>query len=83
MRMSVFLFFFGFLGPHLWHMEIPRLGVQPELELQLPAYATAKRDPSLVCDLHHSSGQCLILNPLNWARDLTHFLMDISQVHYH
>ena len=39
-------FFFFFLGPHLWHMEVPRLGVK--LELQLPAYttATASWDPS-------------------------------------
>ena len=28
-------FFFGFLGPHLWYMEVPRLWVK--LELQLPA----------------------------------------------
>ena len=28
-----------FLGPHLWCMKIPRLGI--ELELQLQAYATA------------------------------------------
>ena len=28
-----------FLGPHPWHMEVPRLGVK--LELQLPAYTTA------------------------------------------
>jgi len=28
-----------FLGPHVHHMEVPRLGA--ELELQLPAYATA------------------------------------------
>ena len=28
-----------FLGPHLWHMEVPKLGI--ESELQLPAYATA------------------------------------------
>ena len=37
-----FLFFsslFVFLGPHLQHMEVPRLGV--ESELQLPAYTTA------------------------------------------
>ena len=27
--------FFGFLGPHLHHMEVPRLGV--ETELYLPA----------------------------------------------
>ena len=35
----IFLLFFFFLGPHLWHMEVPRLGVK--LELQLPAYTTA------------------------------------------
>ena len=33
------LFFFSFLGPHPQHMEVPRLGV--ESELQLPAYTTA------------------------------------------
>ena len=56
--------FFCFLGLHLWHMEIPRLGV--ELELQLPAYATdtATQDPSLVCDLHYSSRQHQIPDPL-------------------
>ena len=33
----LYVFFFFFLGP--WHMEVPRLG--EESELQLPAYATA------------------------------------------
>ena len=63
-----------FLGPHLWHMEVPRLGV--ELELQLLAYATDTEmpDPSHVCDLHHSSWQCQNLNPLSKARDQTHNL---------
>ena len=39
------ILFFLFLGPHLQHMEVPRLGI--ELELQLPAYTTATttRDP--------------------------------------
>ena len=32
-----------FLGLHLWHMEVPRLGV--ESELQLPAYTTATAMP--------------------------------------
>ena len=43
-------------------MEVPRLGV--ELELQLPAFttATATQDPSRICDLYHSSRQCRILN---------------------
>ena len=43
---SYSFFFFFFLGLHLWHMEVPRLGV--ESELQLPTYttATAMQDPS-------------------------------------
>ena len=32
-------YFFVFLGPYLWHMEAPRLGVKSELQQQ--AYATA------------------------------------------
>ena len=28
-----FFFFFGFLGPHSWHMEVFRQGVQSELQL--------------------------------------------------
>ena len=64
-------------------MEGPRLGV--ELELQLPAYATATamRDPSHVCDLHHSSQQCQIPDLLNEARARTWVLMDTSQIHFH
>ena len=34
-------------------MEIPRLGVESELQLPACATATAKPDLSLVCDLHH------------------------------
>ena len=30
----LFLFFFFFLGPHMWHMEVPRLGVELELHLR-------------------------------------------------
>ena len=64
-------------------MEVPRLGA--ESELQLPAYATAIAtwDLSRICDLHHSSWQCQILNSLREARDRTHVLMDTSWIHYH
>ena len=34
-------------------------------------------------DLHHSSWQCRILNPLSKARDRTCVLMDASQIHFH
>ena len=57
-------------------MDVPRLGV--ELELQLLAYnkATATQDQSRICDLHHSSAQCQIPNPLSGPRDQTHIVMD-------
>ena len=76
----VFFAVFCFLGLQLQHMEIPRLGVKSEL--QLPAYTTVTKtwDLSRVCDLHHSSWQHGILNPLSKARDQTHVLMDASRV---
>jgi len=60
-----------FLGPLPRHMEVPRLGV--ESEPQPPAYAraTATRDPSCVCNPHHSSRQLRIVNPLSKGRDRT------------
>ena len=62
-------------------MEVPRLGV--ESELQMPAYTTATPtlDLSHVCDLHHSSQQCQILNPMSEAKDQTQNLMVPSQSH--
>ena len=80
----VFLFFcfLFFLGPQVLHMEVPRLGA--ESELQLPAYTTAIAtwDPSLVCNLHDSSRQLWILNPLSKARGQTCILVDPSRVHH-
>ena len=69
LRFFFFFFRFFFLGLRPQHMEAPRLGV----ELELPAYttATAVPDPSCICDLHHSSQQCQILNPLSKAKDRT------------
>ena len=40
-------------------------------------------DSSLVFDLHHSSHQCWIFNPLSEARDRTHNLMVPSWIHFH
>ena len=80
----VFIYLFiCFLGLHPLHIEVPRLGVK--LELQQPAYttATAMLDPCHVCNLHHSSQQRQILNPLSEARDGTHNLMVTSQICFH
>ena len=53
-------------------MEVPRLGVETELQLLADTTATAARDPSCVCDLYHSSWQCWVLNPLSEPMDGTH-----------
>ena len=76
-------FFFPFFfsgGLHLQHMEVPRLGVKSEL--QLPAYitSTAMLELSFTCNLHCSSQQHQILNPLSKARDRTCILMNTSQI---
>ena len=72
-RLSVFLgfLFFFFLGPNLWHTEVPEPGVELELQLQAYATATAIPDPNLICNLHRDSRQCQILNPLGKASDQT------------
>ena len=82
MEVSALPFFFWLFRATPCHMEVPRLGV--ELELQLLAYITARamQDLSFICNLHHSSWQHQILNTLSKARDQTHILMDPSQVCY-
>ena len=46
-RIQIFLFnfIFFFLWPHLWHVEVPRLGVEPQLQLPVYTTAMAKLDP--------------------------------------
>ena len=79
--LSFFLSFFFFLGLHLKHVEVSRLGV--ESKLQLPAYATATAtwNLSCVCNLPHSSRQPWVVNLLSKARDWTCILMGTNQVH--
>ena len=69
---------FIFLGPHPWHMKVPRLGVKSELQLLAYITATAIWDPSHVHTTAHSNA-----DPLSKASDGTHILMATSQVHFH
>ena len=78
--LSFFLFFF--LRPHPRRMEVPRLGVESELQLLPYITATAMPNPSHVCDPHHSSWQCQIPNPLSQARDQTRNLMVPSRIRF-
>ena len=59
-----------------------RLGVESELQLLACATATAMPDPSHICDLHRSSQQRRILNPLSEAKDQTRIPTDTSRVRY-
>ena len=78
---SFFLFFFVvFLGPHPRLREFPRLGVKLELKLQAYTTTTATQDRSNVGDLHQSSRQRRIVNPLSEAGDRTCILMDAGQI---
>ena len=45
-------------------MDVPRLGVEPELQLLAYTTTIAMQDASHICNLHHSSQQRQIFNPL-------------------
>ena len=62
-------FFFVFLWPYPWHMEVPRLGVKSELQLLAYTTATVMWNPSHICNHSTSAWQCQMLNPLSKARD--------------
>ena len=66
--LNQYIFFF-FLGLHLQHMEVPRLGDESELKHPAYAIATAAQDPSCVCELHQSSWQHWISDSVSEARD--------------
>ena len=82
--LGVFLFVLSFEGHgYPQHTEVPRLGIQSELQLPAYARATATRDLSRACDLHYSSWQQQMLNPLSEARDRTRNLTVPSQIRFH
>jgi len=64
------------------HMKVPKLGAESELQLLACTTATATPDLSRIFELHHSSWQCQILNPLSKVRDGTLILLDTIWAHY-
>ena len=63
-------------------MEVPRQGIQLEQQLLANITVTAMPDLSCLCDLHHSSWQTQILNPLSEARDQTRNFMVPGQIRF-
>ena len=74
--------FSSFLGLQVWHMEVPRLGVESELQLPPMPQPWQRAIRAVLCNLHHSSWQVQILKPLSKARDRTCILMDASWIHF-
>ena len=80
--LKLYLFIYCFLGPHSRHMEVPRLGVESELQLPASTTATTMADLSHICNPYKSSQQHWIPDPLSEARDRTHILMNTSRIHF-
>ena len=72
--------FLCFLKLHSWHMEIPRLGF--EFELQLPAYAIATQDGIQGMSATHTTPHGNTRSLIHWVRPgiWTHILMDANRV---
>ena len=62
--LNFFIYFFCFLGSHLRHLEVPRRGLESQPQLLAYTTATARWDPSRVCDRDHSSWQHRVPTPL-------------------
>ena len=61
---------------------VPRQWVELELQLLASTTATAMPDRRFICDLHRSSCQRRILNPLREARDRTRNVMVPRGIHF-
>ena len=80
LKIFIFVFFFRATPAALGSSQ---LGSNLSGQLRSYATATATWEPRCVGDLHYSSQQCRLLNPLSEARDWTCILMDTCQVHYY
>ena len=76
-----YLFILLFRVTPVAYVSSPARGQVEAVAAGLPT-ATAMWDLSCVFDLHHSSWQHQITNPLSKARDQTHILTDTSQIHF-
>ena len=80
----LFFFFFFFCFFRATPAADGSSQARSQIRAALLAYSTAlgTQDLSHICDLHHSSWKCWILNPRSEARDRTHILIDTSQVQF-
>ena len=70
-----------FLGPHLQHMEAPMSRIGATAAGLRHSHSNLESEP--FCDLHHSSRQHQMPNPLSKARDPTWVCLDTCRICYH
>ena len=80
-----FMFFFGFVllfrvAPAACGSSQARGRIRATAAGLHHGHSNARSEPHHICNVHHSSRQRWIFNPLSEARDRTHILMDPSQV---
>ena len=80
--MVIIIIIFCLFGAAPQHMDVPRLGVNSEL--QLPDYVRATATQDLATSVTYTTAHCQrwILYPLSEARDGTRILMDTSQIRF-
>ena len=78
-----FLLYIFFVFCLFWATPAAYGGSQARGPIGTIATSLPTADPSRICDLHHSSQQRQILNPLSEARDRACNLMVPSQIHFH
>ena len=76
----LFCLFFAFQGHMAYEISQPRGPIRATVPSLCHSHS---KHLSHICDLHHSSWQCRILNPLCKARDQTHIPMDIRWTGFH
>ena len=67
---SLYLFIYCFLGPWVWHVEMPRLGQIGQIGTAAAGlcHSHSNVDLSCICDLHCSLWQCQTLD--DWVQGL-------------
>ena len=80
-HISLFFFFLLFWAPPPAHGSSQGRG--QIRTMQAYATATATWDPRHVCNVHHSSWQCRVLDAVSKVRDGTHILVDTNHIHFH
>ena len=79
-----FFFLFCFLGPHPWHMEVPRIGVESKLNRSCSCQPMPQAQQlgiqAVSVTYATAPSNARFSNPLSEARDQICVLMDTSQI---